>query len=119
MTTTTPSRGRVGSTTAAHTRRPNNLTTFCSRPPRPETGSCDAMLQTDAQERDIVQPAPSIDNGNILQDVRPEQALRVHLLGVAGTGMGSFAGMLKAVGHVVSGSEEFQGVMQATTPMGS
>jgi UDP-N-acetylmuramate: L-alanyl-gamma-D-glutamyl-meso-diaminopimelate ligase len=31
---------------------------------------------------------------------------RVHLIGVAGTGMGSFAGMLKAAGYVVSGSDE-------------
>jgi len=31
---------------------------------------------------------------------------RVHLIGVAGTGMGSFAGMLKAVGHEVTGSDE-------------
>ncbi|HVP61341.1 MAG TPA: Mur ligase family protein [Myxococcaceae bacterium] len=54
----------------------------------------------------MVQPAPSPDNGNVLQDVRPEQARRVHLLGVAGTGMGSFAGMLKAVGHVVTGSDQ-------------
>ncbi|MGZ3445511.1 MAG: Mur ligase domain-containing protein, partial [Myxococcaceae bacterium] len=48
----------------------------------------------------------SVENGNILQDVRPEQARRVHLLGVAGTGMGSFAGMLKAVGHTVTGSDQ-------------
>src|SRR5687767_8325113 len=32
--------------------------------------------------------------------------MRVHLLGVAGTGMGSFAGMLKAAGHEVTGSDE-------------
>jgi UDP-N-acetylmuramate: L-alanyl-gamma-D-glutamyl-meso-diaminopimelate ligase len=31
---------------------------------------------------------------------------RVHLIGVAGTGMGSFAGMLKAAGYEVSGSDE-------------
>ena len=31
---------------------------------------------------------------------------RVHLIGVCGTGMGSFAGMLKAAGHVVTGSDE-------------
>ena len=31
---------------------------------------------------------------------------RVHLVGVAGTGMGSFAGMLKAAGHLVTGSDE-------------
>jgi UDP-N-acetylmuramate: L-alanyl-gamma-D-glutamyl-meso-diaminopimelate ligase len=31
---------------------------------------------------------------------------RVHLIGVCGTGMGSFAGMLKAAGHQVTGSDE-------------
>ena len=30
----------------------------------------------------------------------------MHLVGVAGTGMGSFAGMLKAAGHEVTGSDE-------------
>ena len=49
---------------------------------------------------------PPRDDGNILQDVRPEQARRIHLLGVAGTGMGSFAGMLKAAGYEVTGSDE-------------
>jgi UDP-N-acetylmuramate: L-alanyl-gamma-D-glutamyl-meso-diaminopimelate ligase len=32
--------------------------------------------------------------------------MRVHLVGVAGTGMGAFAGMLKAAGHTVTGSDE-------------
>ena len=31
---------------------------------------------------------------------------RIHLIGVCGTGMGSFAGMLKAAGHDVTGSDE-------------
>jgi UDP-N-acetylmuramate: L-alanyl-gamma-D-glutamyl-meso-diaminopimelate ligase len=31
---------------------------------------------------------------------------RIHLIGVAGTGMGSFAGMLKAAGYHVTGSDE-------------
>ncbi|HKS06783.1 MAG TPA: Mur ligase family protein [Gemmatimonadaceae bacterium] len=31
---------------------------------------------------------------------------RIHLVGVAGTGMGAFAGMLKAAGHTVTGSDE-------------
>jgi UDP-N-acetylmuramate: L-alanyl-gamma-D-glutamyl-meso-diaminopimelate ligase len=31
---------------------------------------------------------------------------RIHLIGVAGTGMGSFAGMLKDAGYVVTGSDE-------------
>ena len=45
------------------------------------------------------------DDGNVLQDVAPDSIRRVHLLGVAGTGMGSFAGLLKAKGYVVSGSD--------------
>src|SRR5256885_6401056 len=32
--------------------------------------------------------------------------MNVYLLGIAGTGMGSFAGLLRAAGHQVSGSEE-------------
>jgi UDP-N-acetylmuramate: L-alanyl-gamma-D-glutamyl-meso-diaminopimelate ligase len=46
------------------------------------------------------------DNGNVLTDIRPGAAHRVHLVGVAGTGMGAFAGMLKAAGYVVTGSDE-------------
>lgn len=34
------------------------------------------------------------------------QVKRIHLIGVAGTGMGSFAGMLKAAGYEVTGSDE-------------
>ncbi|HVP67675.1 MAG TPA: Mur ligase domain-containing protein [Anaeromyxobacteraceae bacterium] len=34
------------------------------------------------------------------------KARRVHLIGVCGTGMGSFAGMLKAAGYEVTGSDE-------------
>jgi UDP-N-acetylmuramate: L-alanyl-gamma-D-glutamyl-meso-diaminopimelate ligase len=45
------------------------------------------------------------DDGNVLQDVAPDSIRRVHLLGVAGTGMGSFAGLLKAKGYSVSGSD--------------
>src|SRR3954449_4899348 len=32
--------------------------------------------------------------------------MRVYLLGIAGTGMGSFAGLLRKAGHQVSGSDE-------------
>jgi len=35
-----------------------------------------------------------------------DRVKRIHLIGVAGTGMGSFAGMLKAAGHEVTGSDE-------------
>ena len=46
------------------------------------------------------------DNGNILTDVTPDSVERIHLVGVAGTGMGAFAGMLKAEGYTVTGSDE-------------
>ena len=48
----------------------------------------------------------SDDNGNVLTDVAPGAVKRVHLVGVAGTGMGAFAGMLKASGYQVTGSDE-------------
>src|SRR5258708_6259968 len=32
--------------------------------------------------------------------------MRIYLLGIAGTGMGSFAGLLRAAGHEVAGSDE-------------
>src|SRR5438309_6552252 len=46
------------------------------------------------------------DNGLILNEVAPHSIKRIHLVGVAGTGMGSFAGMLKAAGYDVTGSDE-------------
>ncbi len=46
------------------------------------------------------------DNGNVLATIDPGSVRRVHLVGVAGTGMGSFAGMLKAAGYDVTGSDE-------------
>ncbi|MBL8919140.1 MAG: UDP-N-acetylmuramate dehydrogenase [Myxococcaceae bacterium] len=46
------------------------------------------------------------DNGNVLATVDPSSVKRVHLVGVGGTGMGSFAGMLKAAGYEVTGSDE-------------
>ena len=48
----------------------------------------------------------SDDNGNVLSDIAPGSIRRIHLVGVAGTGMGSFAGMLKARGYEVTGSDE-------------
>jgi UDP-N-acetylmuramate: L-alanyl-gamma-D-glutamyl-meso-diaminopimelate ligase len=45
-------------------------------------------------------------NGRVLDRVDPAKVKRIHLLGVAGTGMGSFAGMLKEAGYSVSGSDE-------------
>ncbi|MCI0670437.1 MAG: UDP-N-acetylmuramate:L-alanyl-gamma-D-glutamyl-meso-diaminopimelate ligase [Myxococcaceae bacterium] len=46
------------------------------------------------------------DNGNLLTQLPETPVRRIHLLGVAGTGMGSFAGMLKAAGYEVTGSDE-------------
>ena len=46
------------------------------------------------------------DNGTVLADIAPGSIRRIHLVGVAGTGMGSFAGMLKAAGYEVTGSDE-------------
>ena len=48
----------------------------------------------------------SDDNGNVLTEITPHSVKRIHLVGVAGTGMGSFAGMLKAEGYSVTGSDE-------------
>jgi UDP-N-acetylmuramate: L-alanyl-gamma-D-glutamyl-meso-diaminopimelate ligase len=46
------------------------------------------------------------DDGLVLDTVDPTFPRRIHLVGVAGTGMGSFAGMLKAAGYEVTGSDE-------------
>ncbi|MGH7679795.1 MAG: UDP-N-acetylmuramate--L-alanine ligase [Gemmatimonadaceae bacterium] len=46
------------------------------------------------------------DNGRVLTDIAPNSIERIHLVGVAGTGMGAFAGMLKAAGYAVTGSDE-------------
>ena len=46
------------------------------------------------------------DDGLVLDDVDPAAVRRIHLVGVAGTGMGAFAGMLKTAGHEVTGSDQ-------------
>ncbi|MBX7096474.1 MAG: UDP-N-acetylmuramate dehydrogenase [Myxococcaceae bacterium] len=46
------------------------------------------------------------DDGNVVHGVNAAALKRIHLVGVAGTGMGSFAGMLKAKGYEVTGSDE-------------
>lgn len=43
---------------------------------------------------------------NILTAIDPATVRRVHILGICGTGMGTFAGMLKARGYEVTGSDE-------------
>lgn len=47
-----------------------------------------------------------MDDGHILSDLAGLTVRRIHLVGVAGTGMGAFAGMLKAAGYEVTGSDE-------------
>ncbi len=49
---------------------------------------------------------PDDDNGVVVAEIAPGAVQRIHLVGVAGTGMGAFAGMLKTLGYVVSGSDE-------------
>ena len=49
----------------------------------------------------MTQPSPT-DAGNVLSSIAPDAVRRVHLIGVAGTGMGSFAGLLKAAGYEVT-----------------
>jgi UDP-N-acetylmuramate: L-alanyl-gamma-D-glutamyl-meso-diaminopimelate ligase len=46
------------------------------------------------------------NQGRILTDIAPGAVRRIHLVGIAGTGMGAFAGMLKAAGYAVTGSDE-------------
>ncbi|HMC57528.1 MAG TPA: UDP-N-acetylmuramate--L-alanine ligase [Gemmatimonadaceae bacterium] len=46
------------------------------------------------------------NNGNVLSEIDPKSIKRIHLVGVGGTGMGAFAGMLKTAGYSVSGSDE-------------
>ena len=46
------------------------------------------------------------DDPGLLHQLPSTPPKRIHLLGVAGTGMGSFAGMLKAAGYEVTGSDE-------------
>jgi UDP-N-acetylmuramate--L-alanine ligase/UDP-N-acetylenolpyruvoylglucosamine reductase len=49
---------------------------------------------------------PAKDTGQILADILVGGELRVHLIGVAGSGMSGIAGLLIALGHKVSGSDK-------------
>jgi UDP-N-acetylmuramate: L-alanyl-gamma-D-glutamyl-meso-diaminopimelate ligase len=49
---------------------------------------------------------PSADNGNVVDRIEPSAVRRIHLVGVGGTGMGSFAGLLKDAGYEVTGSDQ-------------
>jgi UDP-N-acetylmuramate: L-alanyl-gamma-D-glutamyl-meso-diaminopimelate ligase len=46
------------------------------------------------------------DDGRVLADIDPRTVRRIHFVGVAGTGMGSLAGMLKTAGYAVTGSDQ-------------
>jgi UDP-N-acetylmuramate: L-alanyl-gamma-D-glutamyl-meso-diaminopimelate ligase len=46
------------------------------------------------------------EHGHVLAEVDPARVHRVHFVGVGGTGMGSFAGMLKTAGYEVTGSDQ-------------
>jgi UDP-N-acetylmuramate: L-alanyl-gamma-D-glutamyl-meso-diaminopimelate ligase len=49
---------------------------------------------------------PVSRNGNVLDQIAPGSVRRIHLVGIGGTGMGSFAGLLKAAGYELTGSDE-------------
>ncbi|MDB4875355.1 MAG: UDP-N-acetylmuramate [Gemmatimonadetes bacterium] len=51
-------------------------------------------------------PTPPQNAGNVLTRVSPGSVRRIHLVGVGGTGMGSFAGLLGAAGYEVTGSDQ-------------
>ncbi len=48
----------------------------------------------------------SMDTGQILADILVAGEMRIHLIGVAGSGMSGIAGLLLALGHRVSGSDK-------------
>ena len=54
------------------------------------------------------EPAPGAppDDGLVVTDVDPRTVRRIHFVGIAGTGMGPLAGMLKTAGHEVTGSDQ-------------
>ena len=47
-----------------------------------------------------------MDTGQILADILVGGELKIHLIGVAGSGMSGIAGLLMSLGHHVSGSDE-------------
>ena len=47
-----------------------------------------------------------MDTGQILADILVGGELKIHLIGVAGSGMSGIAGLLLALGHQVSGSDK-------------
>src|SRR5215210_166474 len=55
---------------------------------------------------DQTAPAMPMDTGQILAEILVGGELRIHLIGVAGSGMSGIAGLLLALGHRVSGSDK-------------
>src|SRR4051812_10468729 len=51
-----------------------------------------------------------MDTGQILADILVGGELKVHLIGVAGSGMSGIAGLLLALGHHVSGSDKARNI---------
>ena len=47
-----------------------------------------------------------MDTGQILAEIIIGGELKIHLIGVAGSGMSGIAGLLIALGHTVSGSDK-------------
>ena len=50
-------------------------------------------------------PRPNLAPGNPFSADSPSKPLNIHVVGVCGTGMGSLAGLLRELGHQVSGSD--------------
>jgi len=55
---------------------------------------------------DMIASMATEDDGLVLTALDPASVRRIHLIGIAGTGMGAFAGMLKAAGYAVTGSDQ-------------
>ena len=55
-----------------------------------------------------------MDTGQILADILVGGELKIHLIGVAGSGMSGIAALLQALGHQVSGSDRARGVRRSS-----
>src|SRR4051794_9049977 len=51
-----------------------------------------------------------MDTGQILAEILVGGELKIHLIGVAGSGMSGIAGLLLSLGHTVSGSDKARNV---------
>jgi hypothetical protein len=51
-------------------------------------------------------PTTTMDTGQILADILCGGELKIHLIGVAGSGMSGIAGLLISLGHHVSGTDK-------------